>query len=399
MKSLTNRIQLWHLLVAALLALVGTAVFVWFERGDFPQNKVVLTVEGPVQMDGGGSGEFTARLSNTTGSTLTDAHIFITLPKELRTTDGKNSISFTKDQIRGGETHEEKVVLVATSTEAHVLIDARADYSPEGVNARFIARATREVTIGSLDATVELMVPSAVYAGEEFEGTIRVNPNVSLAQTILYARLEAPVGFELTRVDPAFSNEKDATWKLGALNEGEEREVKFWGIWRGEGEVKLSARIGKYEGIRFLPLHVEEGAMNISIRPLVSFIRLAQDQTFAYYNDRVDLELVVRNDGDEEIRDVVVSVRPSQSFVSLAYSTDTPTTLLRWDGGTIAALVSVQPGDEMAIPFVALVDVPLELEISSLSFESSIRGVVRNSGEIDGSSAFDLLLRKNQNDE
>lgn len=399
MKSITNRIQLWHLIVVALVALVGTAVFVWFERGDFAQNRVILAVEGPAQMDGGGAGQFTVRLSNNAGTTLTDAHIVIALPKELRTADGKNSVSFTKDVIRDGEVHEESVSLVATSTEAHVLIDARADYSPEGVNARFIARATTEVTIGSLDATVELLVPSEAYTGEEFEGTIRVRPNISLTQTILYARLDAPVGFELVRVEPEFSNEKDKTWKLGALNEGEEREVKFWGVWRGGGEMKLAARVGKYEGIRFLPLHIEEGAMNVSARPLVSSIRLAQDQTFAYYNDTVNLEFIVRNNGEAEIRDVVVSVRPAQSFVSLTYNTNSLSTLLRWDGGIVSALVSVEPGDEVVIPFTASVDVPLELELSALSFESSVRGVLEGSGEIEGASTFELSLRKNQNDE
>jgi hypothetical protein len=400
MNTITNRLQLWHLIPLALIALVGVAVFVWFERGDFAQNKVVLTVEGPVQMDGGSRGEFTVRLANDSGTALTDAHISITLPKELRTVNGEGSLSFTTDSIDSGQSFIEDIELVATSTEARALVEARADYSPSGVNARFITRASLELTIGSLDAEVSLLAPSTAYAGEEIEGAIRVKPNTSFAQTILYARLDAPAGFEVTRVEPEFSNEKDKTWKLGALNQNEEKEVKFWGVWSKEEELDLGASIGKYEGIRFLPLHIEEQTVEVSELPIVTQIRLAQDQQFAYRADSVSFELIITNQGDEALRDVTASVVGAQSFTAFSDTvTGTPATSFTWDARTIPALLEIGAGEEVVIPFVAFVDVPRDIEIRSLSIEASAGGEGVEGNEVSDSSSYELSIRKNQNDE
>ncbi|MEX0916745.1 MAG: hypothetical protein WDZ44_01425 [Candidatus Spechtbacterales bacterium] len=400
MKTITNRLQLWHLLPLALIALVGVAAFVWVERGQFAQNKVVLTVEGPLQMDGGSKDRFTVRLANNSGTALTDAHIAITLPKELRSTKGESSLSFTTESISEGESFVEDVELVATSAETRALIEARADYSPQGVNARFITRALWELTIGSLDAEVSLLVPSTAYAGDEIEGAIRVKPNISFAQTILYARLDVPAGFEVTRVEPEFSNAKDKTWKLGALNENEEREVKFWGVWNKKEKLDVAASIGKYEGIRFLPLHIEEGSIEVSQLPIVTQIRLAQDQTFAYRNDIASFELIVTNQGEEVLRDVVPSIAGTQSFIAFSDTeTGSPATSFEWDARTVPALLEIGAGGQVVIPFFAFVDVPRDVQIQSLSIEASAHGTMGVGNEVSDSSVYELSVRKNLNDE
>jgi len=399
MRAIGYRLQLWHLLPLALFALLAVAAFVWVERGEFDQNKVVLTIEGPSQMDGGGRGSFTARLVNNSDATLIDAHIFVSLPKELRTSSGDASLNFSVDSIEPGQAHAAQFDVVATSTEAHVTIDSRADYSPEGVNARFITRAAAELTIGSLNADVSLLLPSSARAGEEIEGTIRVRPNVSFAQTILYARIDVPSGFTITRVDPEFSNPNDKTWKLGALKEREEREVRFWGVWSSQENMSISASIGKYEGIRFLPLHIEKKEIEISEVPISGEIRSAEDRTSAYYSDIFGLELVVTNKGDEALRDVVASVSGGQSFVAFSDKDNgAAQTTFQWDARDIPGLLEIGSGESVVIPLFAFIDIPDSVEISSLAITAGVNGRI-GGDEVSDSSSYELSIQKNKNEQ
>lgn len=400
MRAIGYRLQLWHLLPLALFALIAVAAFVLVDRGDFNQDKVVLSVEGPAQMDGGGRGSFTVRLANNANVPLTDAHIFISLPKQLRTTDGKDSINFATDIIEAGQAHAVPFDLVATSTEAHVTIEARADYSPQQVNARFITRASTELTIGSLNAEVSLLIPSTVYVGREVEGTIRVRPNVSFSQTILYARLDIPSGFTISRVDPEFSNTNDKTWKLGALKEGEEREVKFWGVWSKQENMTISASIGKYEGIRFLPLHIEKQEAEVAQLPISTQIRSAEDRTFAYPSDVYAFELIVSNKGSEALRDVVVSVSGRQSFIAFSDTENGDSeTSFQWDASDVPALLEVAAGEEVVIPFFAFIDIPSEVEINSVAIESKASARDRGGNEVSNSASYELPIQKNKNDQ
>lgn len=399
MRAIGYRLQLWHLLPLALFALIAVAAFVWVDRGEFDQHNVVLTIEGPSQMDGGGRGSFTARLANNSDVMLTDAHIFVSLPKELRTSGGDASMNFSVDSIEPGQAHTVQFDIAATSTEAHVTIESRADYSPEGINARFITRATAELTIGSLNADISLLLPSNARAGEEIEGTIRVRPNVSFAQTILYARLDVPSGFAITRVDPEFSNPNDKTWKLGALKEGEEREVHFWGVWSSQENVTISASIGKYEGVRFLPLHIEKKEIEISEVPISVEVRSAEDRTYAYYSDIFAFELVVTNKGDEALRDVVASVSGGQSFVAFSDEDNgDPQTTFQWDARNISGLLEIGPGESVVIPLFAFIDIPNTVEINSLAINSGANGRV-GGDEVSESSSYELSIQKNKNDE
>lgn len=348
-------LQLWHLLPLALLALLGVSIFVWLGRGQFAQQSVAVALDGPLQMEGGSTEEFSVLLRNGSSVALEDVHIVIDLPGELATLQGGRSLSFDVEEVGSGDTHEERFKVVAISSQIQTSISARADYSPRDLHARFITRATHALTIGSLDANVELELPEAMYPGEEVEGLIRVEPNISLTQTLLYARLVAPEGFDLIQADPAFSNEGERIWKLGALPARSVQEVHFRGRWNSAEDLVVEAHVGRYEGLRFLPLRVERTRVRVSASPLLITIGPLPVSNSQRENHDVPFEVTLNATSEEALRDIEVLVESSVGDAVLSAPNSVaspPGPSLRFSADSHSALQEAAPGTKISLPFV-----------------------------------------------
>lgn len=303
------KIRFWHLMPLALIALIAFAVFVWSDRASFSKRDVVLVIEGPAHIESGQVKIFTLEIVNNSPYTLGDLNLFIDLPSSLSLTDEEGSLRRQLASIVANSSSSIELSLLASVAQSREIMRVRLDYSPQGLDARFVSVASAEITVGNLDVSVIFDMPDVVYPGQEIVGVIHVVPNSDVEISPVYLRLTTPRDFTLTRARPEFDS--GAIWRLGTLNKGDDIKREFAGILSVEDESPFfTLELGKFDGIAFFPLKVIERSVGISASPVVLKQTLVRPTgSNVRDGDEVEVRIVYSNQGEVPIEDATLEVR------------------------------------------------------------------------------------------
>ncbi|OGZ58921.1 MAG: hypothetical protein A3F94_00195 [Candidatus Spechtbacteria bacterium RIFCSPLOWO2_12_FULL_38_22] len=357
--KIRKKLKAWHLMPLSILALISLAIFVWFGRGDFSTKEVKVSIDGPTQVENGQLETFFAVIKNNSGKALLDVNLFIEIPSafSLDNKDGGPESSIAR--IGAGEEYRVEFSLVASSDKSKENIRIRADYSPEGVSARFVSVATAEVIIGKLDVSMIFDLPNSIYSQQEVRGTIHIVPNSDIDTSPIYLKLNFPENFKLQDTNQDFDYE--TVWKLGNLREGDNIKREFLGIPQGsESSYSFNIQLGKLEGVTFLPLNSVEKIVEVSKSPIFLSQQVeGPPDNMIQAGDKIVIRVSYTNKSEQALEDVVVSAMISRDLIDTSSITasgatiDRNTGIIQWDKNTISNLrfVDIDEGGEFLASF------------------------------------------------
>ncbi|MEX0877410.1 MAG: hypothetical protein WDZ40_00930 [Candidatus Spechtbacterales bacterium] len=313
-----SKIKVWHLMPLSLLTLVVAAVFIWLGRGDFSTRNVELEIEGPGQVENGKAEDYKLIISNNSDKALQDLNLTLETPSTVEVLEGLEDIRSGIDILPPGSKREVSFKIVVSSTNGKESLNARLDYSPEGLSARFVETTSLELIIGKLDVSIVFDLPQNVYADQDVRGSIIVVPHSDIETSPLFLRLDAPQGFSMQEVSEAFAFE--TVWRIGELKEGQTVKREFRGrLSSYEGEPLFKVSLGKRDGISFLPLHTAERAIGISESPLVlnqSMVNPARG--FVDPGERATVRITYTNKANVPLEDALLRVSLPESLVDFS---------------------------------------------------------------------------------
>ena len=290
----------------SLLALLGMAIFVWMERGDFSTREVSFYIEGPSQIENGKSEKFSLIVENNSTEELEDLNLSLEVPESLRISGGREAVDAGFGNVLPGGKESIEFYLTASSMKTTETINARVDYSPRGVSARFVALAVKEIIIGSFDVSLDINLPQQVYVGQEIQGQINLRVNSDIEISPVFLRLNVPEGFEISYRSSDFYY--DNVWQLGSLKEGQTIKREFRGTLASDSEFPIfSVELGVLSGVRFIPLNSAEATVQISETPIVLEHRLVSPADGDIKaGSRVEMEISYVNKSEFLVKDAKI---------------------------------------------------------------------------------------------
>ncbi len=318
--SQKGKIKTWYLIPLSLLALGGVAAVILLTRDGFSTEQITLQIEGPDQIENGVAEEYKFVLENNSDKTLKDINISLDLPDSIKVQEGGQRMNKGINQLSAGKQASFNFTVVASSNNNQENILGRADYSPEGVSARFVSTAKKKLIIGKLDVTMLLNLPDTIYADQEIQGEIFIVPNSDIESAPLFLRLSLPEGFSIQSLSNEFDFQNKNVWRLGNLKEGEEIRRSFRGNIGSESEeLNFSAALGKLEGVSFLAMNQTEHSIEISKSPIFLEQNLTSHQdSVVKPGDEVTVEITSVNKSDVPLEDVIITTTLPEDIVDFS---------------------------------------------------------------------------------
>lgn len=313
-----HKLKLWHFMPLSILLLILAATFVWFGRGNFSTRNVILSVEGPEQIENGKVETFLVKVNNKSGNTLKNVNLYIETPGDLKVQENMEAVRNAFDSIEAGKEKEFKFSIVASSSQQKESINVRLDYSPEGVSARFVSVSSRDVVIGKLDASIIFDLPEVIYNDQEITGSIHILPNSDIATSPIYLKLDFPQVFELREVSEEF--DFNTVWKLGTLKKQQSIKREFRGKLSSYiDNPKFKVSVGSLDGISFLPLNSVEKTIAISSSPIVlSQELIVPDRGSILQGKTATIKISYFNKSNVSLEDVIIKTQLPKNLIDFS---------------------------------------------------------------------------------
>src|SRR3989344_8627402 len=334
------KLKAWHLMPISLLALLGMAIFVWMERGDFSTREVSLSIEGPSQIENGKTEKFLIIIENNSPKELQDLNLSLDVPESLMISGDRNGLDSGFENVLPGEKQSIEFYLTASSVKSTETINVRVDYSPQGISARFVTVASKEVIIGSFDVSMDLIMPQKVYIGQEIKGQINLNVNSDIEISPVFMRLIVPEGFEISYRSTDFYYDYDNMWQLGNLKGGQTIKREFRGSLASDEEFPVfRVELGVLREVRFIPLNSAEATVQISQTPIVLEHRLVSPVDGKIKSGtRIKMGIIFSNKSEFLIKDAIIKTSLPKGLIDFS-SLDTEgdfnsgTGIVEWNAG------------------------------------------------------------------
>ncbi|MDX1607949.1 MAG: hypothetical protein R3251_01970 [Candidatus Spechtbacterales bacterium] len=359
------KLKTWHLMPLSLIILIIAAALVWAGRSDFSTRNVSLAIEGPAQVENGKAEEYKLVVTNDSSKALTNLNLTLETGSTITVAEGADNIRTGIERVAPGETKELEFKLVASSTNQKEKLNARLDYSPEGISARFVELTSLEIVIGRLDVSVIFDLPPTIFADQEIKGTIHIIPHSDIQTSPIYLRLDAPSGFRITETSHNFDYE--TVWKLGELKEEQSVKREFRGkLSSYEGSPDFSISLGRLEGISFLSLHRADKEISISESPLaLNLEHVNSTNNVITPGGRVIVRAAYENRSDIPMEDAILKVslpRDTVDFSSISPGgglIDEEEGTIEWTSAQASKLrfIDVGEGGDITFSFTASQDI------------------------------------------
>ncbi len=304
------RFTLFAFLIGSLLFFlfsVSSAVYMFLSGSLFvsPDN-VIIEIEGEDEVSAGETVDLNITVRNRNNTGIYNVELILRYPNEARKSDNADSrISaqrvdlgdMTADGVRR---HDVSFDLFGREGEVYSFI-ADLNYTIEGSGA--VYERSKEFTIRVKDSPVslELIGPNNVYVNGRNEYALRVRSESEAVQENLVVRIDHPLNFYL--FDPSEDIGR-GLWRIDALNPGEEKELKFFGMFtesvRDEAGRTISVSIGPADDA-VTHIASDNIVSEVDSRPFeVNFHVLNMDDHI-YFGDSIEGELVWRNNAGVDI--------------------------------------------------------------------------------------------------
>ncbi len=231
---------------AAFFVIAGaiTAAILFLGARSVGSENVTISTEGsPFAAGGGEDVPISIVIRNANPTPITDAFLSLQFP------DGTTAATNTSVTLQNW--HESLGTLAAGETvrrtvhasffggeNQKVAIPITLEYKTENSNATFMKKSAYNLTIATSPVGLTLTTLSEIASGQPLTFSILVRSNAQAPLANVAVRASFPSGFSMKSSEPAAAD--GTLFVLGALNPGEEREVRVTGTLIGtEGEERI----------------------------------------------------------------------------------------------------------------------------------------------------------------
>ncbi len=289
---------LFSVIVAAYVFLTG-GIFVSSENID-------IEITGEKIVSAGDEVNLNIKINNKNNVSLKNSEIVLRFPEGARDPEDISSRIPLKrieiGELEAGGIIEEDVSfdLFGKEGEKHTF-SISFDYNLEGSGAQFSKREEFDIKIKDTPISLDFSGPDKIFVGHKSEFEVKLNSNFNDTREDVTVRIDHPLNFNI--IDS--SEEIDGgIWKVKDLNPGEEKTLKFTGVFteppESEKERTLSVSAGPNED-SVIHVAVSDITVDIDDRPFAFDFFLREKEKISFGNT-VEGELFWRNRSNSEIK-------------------------------------------------------------------------------------------------
>lgn len=369
-------------------------------------NNIDIKLLGPVTSPAGEELSLDVDILNRNSSDLILADLVITYPEGTRNADDR-VINMTQDRISIGTIEKGKTVrhtirsVLFGEENSKKNIKIAVEYRVEGSSNIFVRDKIYPIFIGSSPLSVNVESSNEVIPEQENEFKITIRSNSPSVIKGIVFKAEYPFGFDFISATPVPTGDT-ATWVLGDINPGEEREIILRGRILGSEKTERVFRFftGIEDEIDKLAIGTVFVTNSTSItlqKPFISADVSLDGKTDSIYVARagedIKGEITWQNNLDVPINDAVIEARitgPMLDKASIrgdqAFYRSVDNTVI-WDNSTLDNLKEIKSGDIGRLQF-SFASLPPSVENNtnyrreSLKVELSIRAKRLNEDKV-----------------
>lgn len=296
--------------VIAVALFVAVAVFLWLQARS--AKGLSLEIQVPEEVRVGMPFDMQVNVTNQSESTLENLQLAITLPEGIAfvgSAPEQTIVYRSLGSLGAGSLTQEVFKLIVVRDENSVKrLEAAVTYSPASVGARFEKSTNQTITVGEAGLALDVVLPTKVFSGEDFEVEIMYENVADIDYTDLRLIIDYPPTFTFrsATLAPDLDNRE---WSLGGLRSGSDNTFKVTGSLLGPDDALFDLRVrveGRFLG-RLYEIASKTGTVAISPSPLSLAVHVNEAPEYiTKTNDVLNYSLTYSNNTDTALRDVVI---------------------------------------------------------------------------------------------
>ena len=331
LNSLTSMVKkIIKIAIILIVILVILGGWFWF-RNIHSREVLRLDILGPSEAEAGSEVNYIVRFKNNGNIRLEDPVLAFEFPKntiipegwmpvadDRITIRGERRVEIILDDIQPGEERTKNFRgLVFGVENSSITANARIEYRPRNLNARFEADTSHTLLISEVPLTFEVHLPSRTEPGKEFSFEINYFSRIEHPLSDLRVKIEYPSGFEFlgSRPKPSFEQNE---WDLGVLNRGQGGRIEVKGTLTGEPSQSaiFQATLGFWQDGKFVRL--KESVRGIELATPLIFISHLVNGSPDYIpkiGEYLFYEISFKNTGDSPLEDLFLTVKLDRNII------------------------------------------------------------------------------------
>src|SRR3989344_928043 len=352
--------RLFIVLGGIALVLLVTIIFLWIQSRR--ASGLGIAFDAPDQVLVGVPFEVSVNIANDSSSVLRDARLNLSLPEGVvfvGKSEDKNVEFKDIGNLGEGSLAQEKFQLMVLGGENTVKeIQANVVYSPTSIGSKFEKEASLDLAVGGFGLPLDIVTPTKVFSGEDFETVISFKNSSDLDYEDLKLSIEYPPVFNFIKSSAELEN-AHREWYVGGLRKGSNNELKITGNLIGPDNAFFNLAVfidGEFSGQRY---KISAGTATISIAASPLSLRIALNDSQEYIAKAGDLlryTITYINNTDIGLKDGIIRAQLKGEMFDFsglntraAYSSVNNT--LTWNVSNTPGLALIGPGESGTVTF------------------------------------------------
>lgn len=368
------------IMIFTLVFILGIlAVFLYFQKGFFDQDRVVLTMEASANINSNKLTEIVFSYKNDNRATLHNAEIIVYfgkyfIPEEnqdhfTRISDGQGTISL--GDIAG---HESRTITLAGHFAGpQGAVDDVAGtlrYVPERTTARFETSARTTTMITSSSVKIDVQAPLEIVSGNLMDiGFIIQNTSGDILEDLSFS-VDTPKAFSFFNATP--SPNHSTVWLIDAIPAHGEMIIHMRGGLSGDvGTVQTFNASVRTQGGGEKPVEYARNTYTPRMTRSPIIVQQKHDliEGVAYAGERIAYHIYYKNDSSIALRDAIIVMKLDGHVLDLTTldlskggDYDEQNKTITWKASDVPSLKRIPPGGEGDVVFAVTVRTQLPVE-------------------------------------
>lgn len=219
-----------------VVAGLAAALILFLGGRSVSTDRISISIEGPAAVAGGEEAPLFVVVKNQNPVAATGVSISIEFPEGAYSADNPSEplAHYAADlpDIPAGDSARESIRAIFYGAEGEeVVIPIRVEYRAENSSATFVKEEEHRLAISSSPLSVRVTATDGVASGQPVTLTASVRSNAPSRLEDVGVEVAYPFGFTLSDASPAPAG---TLFRLGAMNPGDEREIRLTGVLTGQ---------------------------------------------------------------------------------------------------------------------------------------------------------------------
>jgi len=403
---------------AIILVLIGFFIYSWWQKNAFHQDRVLISFEGPKEVDSTQSTKYIIHYKNDNRVTLKNAEIRLSYSENFQPIDNVNlkylspgsSKIFIGDIKPKSEGVAELNGIFYAPKDFPVYLYASINFIPSNGTEILALENQIGINITAAPALLDVTAPQETVSGYDISYVIDYKNLDTKLVNDMQVRIDFPQGFKISDAQPVPS-EKDSYWYLGNLESEQSGKITIRGQLKGDSGDQKSivvslGRVGSNGN--FVVFNRQEYSTHM-VSPVLAVSQSLDNKESNIINagERLAYTISYKNTGPTGLRDAIITAQVTGKILDFSKisvtngSYDSKTGLMTWKASDVPSLQNIDSQASGSVHFSIPVKsiIPVENKQDKNFVVSSVANidspdipVADGSNKIIGSDKLELKL-------